>query len=159
MNNAKTHLKGLKRRKISASKIDTYAKAQSKEAFKTIDCLACGNCCKSMTPTFSTNDTKRTSKHFGLSPAQFTEKYLMVEEATGDIINKTMPCSFLDLDTNKCTIYEIRPTDCAGFPHTHRSDFFHHSLAHKQNIMYCPITATVVNSMMQAVLISKTLKP
>ena len=77
------------------------------------DCLDCANCCKSMSPTYSQMDISRISKYLGMTKKSFTEKWLY-KDRTGDWINRKQPCQFLDLKTNMCNIYDVRPRDCAG---------------------------------------------
>ena len=108
------------------------------------DCLTCGNCCKSMTPTFTPADIKRISTHFHMTPSEFKDKWLMYEKRDGDWQNKKQPCQFLNLKDNKCSIYAIRPADCAGFPHLTKrkaTDYIH---VHQQNLEYCPATYRMV---------------
>jgi len=122
-----------------------------KEVWNEIDCLSCANCCKTMTPTFNAADLKRISAHFGQTVDEFKEKWLRKEKGKdGDWINKTEPCQFLNLKDNKCSIYEIRPADCAGFPHLPKKlkDYVH---VHKQNIEYCPATHRLVEKMMATI--------
>jgi len=119
-----------------------------KEVWKEVDCLSCANCCKTMTPTFNAKDMKRISAHFKMTVKAFQEKWLKRERGGDrDWLNKTEPCQFLDMKTNKCSIYEVRPADCAGFPHLSKkfSDFAH---IHKQNVEYCPATYKLVEKMM-----------
>jgi len=118
-----------------------------KEVWKEVDCLSCGNCCKTMTPTFTLMDMKRISAYFGQTVEEFKKKWLRKERGSGDWLNKTEPCQFLDLADNKCSIYEIRPADCGGFPHLPKKmkDYAH---IHKQNIEYCPATYKLVEKMM-----------
>jgi Fe-S-cluster containining protein len=119
-----------------------------KEVWKEVDCLSCANCCKTMTPTFTTKDIKRISAHFGQTQDEFKNKWLKRERGGDrDWLNKTEPCQFLDMKTNMCSIYEVRPADCSGFPHLSRkfSDFAH---IHKQNVEYCPATYKLVEKMM-----------
>ncbi|UEG49752.1 YkgJ family cysteine cluster protein [Ferruginibacter lapsinanis] len=108
------------------------------------DCLSCGNCCKTMTPTFTPKDIKRISAHFEMTPAEFKDKWLMYEKRDGDWQNKKQPCQFLNLKDNKCSIYEIRPADCAGFPHLTRKKTVDYIHVHQQNIEYCPATYNMV---------------
>ena len=119
------------------------------EVWKEVDCLACANCCKTMTPTFNTADLKRISAHFGQTVEQFQKQWLRKERGgDGDWLNKTEPCQFLNLEDNKCSIYSIRPADCAGFPHLPKrmKDYAH---VHKQNIEFCPATHRLVEKMKQ----------
>jgi Fe-S-cluster containining protein len=112
------------------------------------DCLSCANCCKTMTPTFNKQDLKRISAHFNMTIADFQKKWLRRERGgERDWLNKVEPCQFLNLEDNKCSIYAVRPADCAGFPHLSKKfkDFVH---IHKQNVEYCPATYRLVEKMM-----------
>jgi uncharacterized protein len=130
--------------------IDNLTPAIDKEVWKEIDCLSCGNCCKKMTPTFSTKDIKRISAHFGETPEAFRKKWLR-KDRNKDLINKTEPCQFLNLKDNKCSIYAIRPDDCAGFPYLAKRKWTDYAYVHKQNIDYCPATFRMVELMIEKV--------
>ena len=121
-----------------------------KEVWLQTDCLSCANCCKTMTPTFNKQDLKRISAHFGETVEEFQKKWMKRERGgERDWLNKTEPCQFLNLQDNKCSIYEVRPADCAGFPHLTKKfkDFVH---IHKQNVEYCPASYKLVEKMMGA---------
>lgn len=129
--------------------LDKITVALEKDVWQEVDCLACANCCKTMTPTFNKEDLKRISAHFGQTVDQFKAQWLKQERGGDrDWINRRQPCQFLNLSDNKCSIYEIRPADCAGFPHLGRKmkDYVH---VHKQNVEYCPATAKMVDKMME----------
>ena len=122
-----------------------------REVWQEVDCLSCANCCKTMTPTFNAADLKRISAHFGETVDEFKAKWLYKErKKDGDWLNKKQPCQFLNLEDNKCSIYAIRPADCAGFPHLPKrlKDYIH---VHKQNIEYCPATYRLVEKMMSTI--------
>ena len=112
--------------------------------WKEIDCLSCGNCCKKMTPTFTPADMRRISAHLGMSVAEFKEKWLTYDKKDGDWQNTRQPCQFLDLKDNKCSIYAVRPADCAGFPHLTKKKPQEYMHVHKQNLAYCPATLRMV---------------
>ena len=131
--------------------LDKKINTLEKEVWAETDCLTCANCCKTMTPTFTNADMKRIAKHLGYSVEAFQEKWLKKERGGDrDWLNKTEPCQFLNLKDNKCSIYEVRPADCAGFPHLSKkfADFAH---IHKQNVEYCPATYRLVEKMMEKV--------
>jgi len=111
--------------------------------------MSCANCCKTMSPTFSVKDIARISKHLGIKPKEFKDKWLYEEKETGDWMNKTQPCQFL-VD-NMCSIYEVRPEDCAGFPHHHLKPFDLYNDMYKTNIVHCPATLTLVEMVKTAV--------
>lgn len=116
-----------------------------------VDCLACANCCKTMTPTYSPADIKRIAAHFSMTPQQFKTKWLYKEEETGDWMNTSTPCQFLNLKDNKCSIYEIRPKDCAGFPHHSKKEFDMYNDTYTNNIDRCPATFELVNRLRKRV--------
>jgi uncharacterized protein len=120
-----------------------------KDVWRRTDCLDCANCCKTMSPTYTRKDIRRISRHLGMTESAFREKWLY-KDKSGDWMNVKQPCQFLDMKTNLCSIYAVRPRDCAGFPH-HSSrkmnaDYMH---MYKQNIEYCPATYRLVEKMME----------
>ncbi len=111
--------------------------------WRDIDCTTCANCCKTMTPTFTPKDIKRISAHLGMEPKAFKEKWLEKEEDTGDWVNVTQPCQFLVND--KCSIYEVRPADCAEFPHHNKKPFDDYNDTFTNNLIHCPATLMLVD--------------
>jgi Fe-S-cluster containining protein len=128
--------------------LDKVQHQENAEVWKDMDCLACANCCKTMSPTFTTEDVKRISKHVGMSVQAFRSKYLYLDKADNDWMNKQQPCQFLNLTDNKCSIYEVRPSDCAGFPHHIKKKVVDYMHVYKQNVEYCPATYKLVERMM-----------
>ena len=127
--------------------IDKTIATVEKEVWQETDCLTCANCCKTMTPTFSTRDIKRIAAYLQMPVADFKKKWLQQERGGDrDWINKKEPCQFLNLKDNKCSIYEVRPADCAGFPHLSKK-FKDYSHVHKQNVELCPATFRLVEKM------------
>ena len=127
--------------------LDAMAEEISREVWAEIDCLTCANCCKTMSPTFTKEDVRRISGHQGMEEEGFREKYLY-KDKDGDWMNKKEPCQFLDLKTNMCSIYEVRPADCAGFPHLTKKKMKDYLHVHHQNVTYCPATYAMVEKMM-----------
>ena len=135
--------------------LDTFVVKTDKEVWKEVDCLGCANCCKTMSPTYSNKDVMRISNHLGMTQKAFREKWLYKDRA-GDWINKKQPCQFLNLKTNMCSIYSVRPTDCAGFPHHTKRKVIDYIHVYKQNIEYCPATYKIVEKMMEKAATVKT---
>lgn len=108
-----------------------------------VSCTDCANCCKTMTPTFTKTDITRISAHLGMTAQAFKDKWLLKEEDTGDWVNKTQPCQFLE--NNLCTIYDVRPRDCAEFPHHNKKPFDAYNDTFKNNLVHCPATLHLVN--------------
>ena len=129
--------------------LDLLTAKVEKEVWKEIDCLSCANCCKTMTPTYTEKDIKRIAAYTEMPVDAFKKKWLIKERGTGDWLNKSTPCQFLNPESNKCSIYPVRPVDCSGFPHLSRKRMVDYMHIHKQNVEYCPATYKMVEKMMQ----------
>src|ERR1700744_394179 len=125
------------------------AKEADKLTWGEVNCVACAHCCKTMTPTYTRKDIKRIAGHFEMTYQEFYDKWLK-EDENKDVVNKTTPCQFLG-DDNLCTIYEIRPADCAGFPHFVRNDFMYQvqEKTYYNNLHHCPGTLVFVEKLEQ----------
>lgn len=130
--------------------LELLSKKKNKEVWAEINCISCANCCKGMSPTYTFGDIKRIASHLGMRPKDFKEKWLYRDKKENDWMNKSRPCQFLNLKTNKCTIYELRPADCAGFPHLVKTPITDYMHVHKQNIEYCPATLLFVEKIYEA---------
>lgn len=126
---------------ITSYQIDLPAKEITKEAYEKIDCLACGNCCRTTVTTFSEEDISRAAKFLSLSKKEFINKYLI--DDMGEWTTISTPCPFLQAD-NKCEIYVVRPQACESFPHTQRKGFHRRKSTHLANYDVCPITFYVL---------------
>ncbi len=127
------------------------AKQAEVDTWKEIQCLDCGNCCKQMTPTYTRKDVNRIAKHLNMTYQEFFDKWLE-KRRDGDITNRSTPCQFLGKD-NKCSIYEVRPDDCAGFPHFYRRDIKYQAAekTYTNNLSYCPATLIFVEKLEKAI--------
>ena len=128
--------------------LDRYAEPIDREVWKEVDCLACSNCCRTMTPTYTFRDLQRISAHLNMTISQFKAKWLF-KNREGDWMNVSEPCQFLDRRTNMCSIYEIRPADCAGFPHLTKTKMVWYLHVHRQNVLHCPATFKMVEKLME----------
>ncbi len=114
--------------------LDLIAEEVDKEVWQEIDCISCANCCKQMTPTFTRKDIRRISDHLEMKPSQFKKRWLYKNKNDKDWVNINQPCQFLDLSSNMCSIYEVRPADCAGFPHLTKKKMADYIHVHQKNI-------------------------
>jgi uncharacterized protein len=115
------------------------------EAFEKNDCLSCAACCKNYSPRFKTPDIKRISKHLRMRESEFIDSYLNVDNE-GDFVVKSTPCPFLGSD-NYCSIYEVRPSDCARFPYTDEDVLIKRRELTLKNASFCPITFYVLKQL------------
>lgn len=118
------------------------------QAFEKIDCLQCAACCKNYSPRFKTPDVKRISRFLGMRESQFIDTYLNVDEE-GDFVVKTSPCPFLGAD-NACSIYDVRPSDCARFPYTDEDVIIKRQPLTLKNSSFCPIVYHVLDGLQKA---------
>ena len=59
---------------------------------------------------------------------------------------KATPCPFLG-DGSKCTIYDVRPEKCRGYPFTDKPDFAFSTITHANNAVVCPAVFYLVEQM------------
>ncbi|MEX2589538.1 MAG: YkgJ family cysteine cluster protein [Chitinophagales bacterium] len=133
--------------KEKSGKVNQMAHSCHDEAFETINCLDCANCCKTTGPLFKQKDIERLAAHLQMRPADFTEKYLRIDE-DGDYVLQTVPCPFLGAD-NYCSVYEVRPKACREYPHTDFRDFHKITKLTAKNTQICPAAYMVVEKMQQ----------
>jgi Fe-S-cluster containining protein len=119
------------------------------EAFEKINCLECAACCKNYSPRFKTPDVKRISKYLSLKESVFIETYLRVDE-DGDFVAKSAPCPFLG-SNNACSIYDVRPSDCARFPYTNEDVIIKRQNLTLKNAIFCPITFYVLDKLVEKI--------
>ncbi len=115
------------------------------EAFEKVDCLQCAACCKNYSPRFKTPDVKRIARHLRLKESAFIATYLQVDP-DGDFVVKQTPCPFLGAD-NRCTIYAVRPSDCARFPYTDEDVIIKRQSLTLKNATFCPIVFHVLDKL------------
>ncbi len=116
--------------------IDQQFQALHEDVFEEVDCLACGNCCKTTSPIFLDKDIERIASHLRVRPAEFIQKYLHKDEDS-DYVHNGAPCPFLGGD-NYCSIYDVRPKACAGYPHTDRKKAVQLFPKTLENTKICP---------------------
>jgi len=121
--------------------LDSLVYQYHKEVFEKIDCLDCGNCCKTTSPAMYERDIDRLAKHLKIKPSKLIEQYLYLDE-DNEYVFKTAPCPFLGVD-NYCSVYESRPLACREYPHTNRKRFYQVLDLSLKNTEICPAVATV----------------
>ncbi len=81
-------------------------------------CKGDGKCCVSRGRYgyvyLSFNDRRRLARHFGISTAEFTEKYIEQEDGMYQLKYRDADCPFLA--DNRCSVYESRPWQCRTWP-------------------------------------------
>lgn len=112
------------------------------EVFAEVNCLDCGNCCKSLGPKLNSADIRRISSVLRIKATEFEAKYLRLDE-DDDFVFSVMPCVFLNND-NTCRIYEDRPRACREYPHTDQRKMHQVLNITLKNIPVCPAVSEIV---------------
>jgi uncharacterized protein len=123
-------------KKIKPKELDDQFEQNHKDVFSKIDCLDCGNCCKTTSPIFLNADIDRLAKSFRMKSGEFIAQYLHRDEE-GDYVLNSSPCAFLEAD-NKCSVYEDRPKACREYPHTNRKNMHGILDLSLKNTLICP---------------------
>ena len=121
--------------------------ALHEETFAKINCLDCANCCKNHSPRFKIPDIKRIAKYLSLKEGVFIQTFLRLDDEN-DYVLQQQPCSFLEQD-NTCSIYEVRPSDCARYPYTDEDVLIKRQNLTIKNTEVCPAVFTILEKLSQ----------
>jgi len=128
--------------KKKIERMDVFIQGLHEKFFEEIDCLECGNCCRTLGPRITGKDAERMAKALRMKTADFTAQYLRTDEDS-DLVFRSMPCPFLGAD-NYCTVYESRPKACREYPHTDRKRFYQIYNLSIKNASTCPVVFRVL---------------
>ena len=135
-----------KLKKRTPKRLDLIMQELHEATFEEIDCLSCGNCCKTTSPIITEKDISRIAKSLKMKEFQFVDNYL--ERDHDDfMIFKSAPCPFLDLNDNSCFIYDVRPKACREYPHTDRRRFIQLTELTLKNTEICPAVFKIMESL------------
>ncbi len=130
----------------SAKKVDRIALQLHQEVFEAVDCTQCANCCRTLRPMFAEEDIRRIAAQRGMSKEEFIATFLEWDVAESRYRTKAAPCPLLGED-NRCTVYDVRPETCRGYPFTDKEDFASRSMSHAGNALVCPAVFRIVEEM------------
>jgi len=143
----KVFFKSLK--KVKPKVLDSFIHTLHDEVFEYTNCLECANCCKTTSPLFTDKDISRIAKYLRIKPSEFVTNYLRIDEDK-DYVLKSVPCTFLS-DNNYCSIYDVRPKACRGFPHTNRKKQHQILNISEKNIEICPAVFDIIEKLKKSV--------
>lgn len=122
------------------------------QVWNEVDCKSCANCCKSSAASMDIYDIERISNHLNMSNVDFINKFLNKKNKDNEpdswVIN-TKPCPFLDLGSNLCTIYDVRPGACSAWPNIESTTLITNHDQHSYSILHCPATYRWVELMVE----------
>jgi Fe-S-cluster containining protein len=130
-------------RQHSTGSVDDKIHRLYKEVSNQIDCLACANCCKKLEPGLEGDDEiERLAVAVKQEVDDFKRQFIAFD---GDALYlKTKPCMFLK--DCACSIYEHRPSACAGYPHLDQQDMKYRKTLW-ENYGVCPIVFMVIEQL------------
>lgn len=115
--------------------LDRIVNNMHKELFGGVDCVACSNCCRAISPIVEEKEINTISSKLGLNADDFRSKYL-IKTDEGFMINKK-PCPFLTV--NGCSIYEYRPGNCRDYPFTDKKEICTRLINLVESCAICPV--------------------
>ena len=137
-------------KKLKAKKpknLDDVFHELHEEAFNQFVCLACANCCSTISPVITEKDIERLAKRHKMKSVDFIALHLSIDE-DNDFVFKQTPCPFLMSD-NYCMVYEDRPKACREYPHTDRKRMYQIlNLTHK-NCKVCPVVFCITEELVK----------
>jgi Fe-S-cluster containining protein len=140
---ARQVLKQFKKR--APKNLDEQFEKAHDEVFEKINCLDCGNCCRTTSPMLFEKDIDRLAKHLRIKPRDFVKDYLFLD-TDGIYAFRQTPCPFLGED-NACSVYEERPKACREYPHTNMRKM--HTLLGlaEKNASICPAVLEILKKL------------
>ena len=130
---------------ISNGELDALVVGTTREVWSKIDCLACGNCCRTLQVVIDDTDIARLSTRLQLSTREFRSRFVATAPDGVKFFSRS-PCPFLG-DNNACSVYEDRPQSCRDFPYLLDPGFRRRSIATLENVATCPIVFNVWQSL------------
>lgn len=125
--------------------LDNQVQSLHDQAFESIDCLQCANCCKTTSPGMNDRDIDRLAKHLRMKPAQLIAQHMELD-TDGQYVFRSAPCPFLGKD-NYCSVYDSRPTACREYPHTNRRRFYQLLDLSLKNTEVCPAVVRIFDGL------------
>lgn len=135
---------------IQKERLDSIFSEAHNEVFKEMDCLTCANCCRNHSPIIEPEEIPTLCKSIGISSSELFEKYVEMDE-DGDFVFQSQPCPMLNLEDNKCKIYEERPKACREYPHTNMKAIKNHLDLLEKNIEICPAAEEIVSRVLKQI--------
>lgn len=132
--------------RFARQKLDfSFLQQVHEEVFEQINCLSCGNCCKTAHPIFTKTDASRIATFLRMKPGELEARFLRADPE-GDLVPNQIPCPFLNGD-NTCQVYEVRPKSCRSYPHTDAKEGWGRPALLAKNTVTCPAAFHIVERM------------
>lgn len=127
-----------------SNSIDKLVHQLNAEIAPQIDCITCGNCCKSLMINVTKQEAEKLATVLEKPIEEIKLQYLEVSDS-GKMVISAIPCHFLQ--GTKCSIYQHRFEGCREFPHLDREHFTNRLFGTLMNYGTCPIIFNVIESL------------
>ena len=132
------------KQRANSKKLDAQFLELHNELFANHDCCKCNNCCRAYAVVLDDNDVETISQHLGRSRDDFISEYLEKSDYDESYYRmRTQPCAFLCAD-GKCSINDVKPAECKGFPFTDQPDRLGSLLGVISFAEVCPVVFEVL---------------
>ena len=129
----------LKASALSSEKLDAIVHDLYAQVAAAIDCRACANCCRVITPAPTPEEIETLAAVLQMTTSEFKAQYLV---QSGDLAGGLQrPCPLLK--GNECSVYAHRPQECAAYPYLQRDEFRSRLFGVLDNYAICPIVFNV----------------
>ncbi len=122
---------------LDGEELDAIVRRHYADVAGRIDCCACGNCCRELSPILHTSDVSRLARGLHLPETQVVSRFLAAGEQEHTFIFNQKPCPLFS--GNRCTVYLSRPDDCRSYPHLQKDGFLSRLMQAVENCSICPI--------------------
>ena len=129
----------------NTAEIDLQVAALNESITPTINCLDCGNCCKSLMIVVAEKEAAEVARYIGTNKNNFEDRFVE-NGANGMMLLNKIPCHFLGGD-NACSIYPHRFNGCREFPALHIPGFTNRLFTIFMHYDRCPIIYNVVEQL------------
>jgi Fe-S-cluster containining protein len=115
----------MKQQQRPSSQSKTWWSSEDGDKKLPFDCTGCGKCCKTEGSVYlSPAEISAAADFLSVTSDTFIETYASNTITDGKTSSpwiqlrnrKEGPCVFLDLETNQCQIYSVRPVQCSTYP-------------------------------------------
>ncbi len=139
-----------KLKSIKSVELDSVFSIQHDLVFKNMDCLTCANCCRNYSPIIEPEEIPKLLSVLKIDTSYLFDKLIEMDE-DGDFVFQSQPCPLLNLETNKCQIYDQRPRACAEYPHTNMKKIKNHLSLLEKNIDICPAANSILENVLKEI--------
>ncbi|MBN2616756.1 MAG: YkgJ family cysteine cluster protein [Spirochaetales bacterium] len=129
-------------KRLRAKTLDREINVLHDRAFAEIDCLKCGNCCRTVPAIIQQKDIKALAKRFHCRPIVWEKEFTVRDEDEDLVMNQT-PCPFI-ADDNYCMYYEDKPKYCRDYPYTDSTRLRNYLRETMENTKVCPAVYLIV---------------